>query len=124
MIRKSICGALLAALVSSPAMALGIDDLARVVLGGNSVLKKAEQTCGTSSQLSLRDNATLGGAIEAVRRSLAPDRFTTLENVSRADADSQAQTPAFCTETRKKKKGLLSKVGKAGREILLGGLRI
>jgi hypothetical protein len=124
MVRKFVCATLVAAVVASPALALGVEDLAKVVLGGNSVLKKAETTCGTNGQLTASDNLTLTSALAAVRRTLAPDRYTALETVSRAEADTQAQAGTFCPETKKKKKGLLSKIGKAGRNILLGGLGI
>ena len=115
-------GALVAAVVANPAQALGVEDLAKVVLGGNSVLKKAEQTCGTAGKLSLSDNATLSTALDVVRNKLAPQTFTTLETVAQADATTQSQAPTFCNETKTKKKGLLSKIKKAGRDILLGGI--
>lgn len=120
--KSAIFGALVAVAVAAPAQALGIEDLAKVVLGGNSVLKKAEQNCGNNGQLTLADNATLSMAVDAVRNKLVPERFTALDGVAQAEADTQSQSQTFCTETKTKKKGLLSKIKKAGRNILLGGL--
>ena len=49
------------------------------------------------------------------KRALAPDQFSAIDTVSRANADNQAQSATFCPETKKKKKSILSKIGKAGR---------
>ena len=54
-------------LISTPALAIGVEDLAKVVLNGNSVLKKAETTCGDEAKLSLSDTATLDTAVGAAR---------------------------------------------------------
>lgn len=122
--KSVIFAALVAVSVAAPAQALGVEDLAKVVLGGNSVLKKAEQNCGTKGQLTLTDNATLAMAVDAVRNKLVPERFSVLDGLAQEQASTQAQQPAFCGETKTKKKGLLSKIKKAGRDLLLGGLGI
>jgi hypothetical protein len=102
--------------IAVPASAAGIGDLAKVILGGNSVLKKAETDCGKAATLGPRDNLTLETAVAALRGALAPQEFTALDNASRVEAESQAQSSTFCPET--KKKGILSKVGKAGKKLL------
>ncbi len=110
------------ALIAVPASAIGLGDLAKAVLGGKSVLKKAESKCGKDAALTPNDNLTLDSAVTAVRNVLAPDQFSQLDNTMRADADTQAQSSTFCPETKKKKKSILAKVAKAGKKILSGKL--
>jgi hypothetical protein len=104
--------------LATPVSAIGLGDLAKAVLGGNSVLKKAETKCGTEAKLSAGENQTIDAAIAAVRQAIAPDRFATLDDAARVEADTQSQSETFCPETKKKKKGILSKIGKAGKAIL------
>ncbi len=119
--RKSmILGATALALVTVPASAIGLDDLLKTVLGGKSILKKAETKCGQTATLTRADNNTINLAVSAVKSAVSSDKFMALDQVARADADTQAQDPAFCPETKKKKKGILSKIGKAGKAILGG----
>ena len=47
------------ALLTTPAAALGIGDLAKVVLGNGSVLKKGEEKCGTSLGLTKKDSLAM-----------------------------------------------------------------
>jgi hypothetical protein len=110
------------ALVAVPAAAVGLDDLAKVVLGNKSVLKKAEAKCGAEAKLTASDNGTIDGAVAAVRRAISGEKFNAIDTVARANADTAAESATFCPETKKKKKGLLSKIGKAGKSILKGGL--
>ena len=79
-------------LISTPALAIGVEDLAKVVLNGNSVLKKAETTCGDEAKLSLSDTATLDTAVGAARKALVPERYTILEQVASAGADTEAES--------------------------------
>jgi hypothetical protein len=119
--RKSfILAASALALVAVPASALGLDDLLKTVLGGKSILKKAETKCGKQATLTASENSVLNKAVSAVRAATTPQKFATLDSVARAEADTQAQDETFCPETKKKKKGLLSKIGKAGKAILKG----
>jgi hypothetical protein len=101
-----------------PAQAVGLGDLAKVILGGKSVLKKAEDKCGTKSSLTATERAILDSAVEAARSSLTAAQFESLNNTSRAEAETASTSPEFCKETPKKKKGLLSKIGKAGKKII------
>jgi hypothetical protein len=117
--RKSIIIAASAlAFVAVPASAIGLDDLLKTVLGGKSILKKAESKCGKQATLTKTDNSILDKAVAAVRSATTPQKFATLDSAASADADTQSQEETFCPETKKKKKGILSKIGKAGKAIL------
>jgi hypothetical protein len=105
-------------LVAVPASAIGLDDLIKSVLGGKSILKRAETKCGQEAKLTDADNSTINLAMVAVQKAVSPQKFSALDNVARAEADTQSQTETFCPETKKKKKGILSKIGKAGKAIL------
>jgi hypothetical protein len=119
--RKSILiGASALALIAVPASAIGLDDLLKTVLGGKSILKKAETKCGQTATLTAADNGTINTAVAAVRSAISSQKFAKLDGVARADADTQAQSETFCPETKAKKKGILSKIGKAGKAILKG----
>jgi hypothetical protein len=110
------------AVFAVPAAAVGLGDLAKVVLGGKSVLKKAETKCGTEAKLTASDNLTIDNAVSAVRKALEPKEFSLIDSAMRADADKQAESTTFCPETKKKKKSILSKIGKAGKKLISGKL--
>ncbi len=119
--RKSLLIGGISALVilSAPAAAVGLGDLAKVVLGGKSVLKKADATCSTpAAKLSLKENSIIDAAVEAARKALPQSQFLALESSSNSAATTAAASPTFCPETAKKKKGLLSKIGGAGKKLL------
>jgi antitoxin component of RelBE/YafQ-DinJ toxin-antitoxin module len=124
--RNILIAATACAVVATPATALGIGDLAKVVLGGNSVLKKGEQKCGTSLGLTKDDSLAMTFARSAVEQALPISQFTTLDKAAEADATNAATAPTFCNETKKKKSGLMKSITKAGKSILkqkaLGGL--
>jgi hypothetical protein len=107
-----------AILMAAPALALGLGDLAKVVLGGKSVLKKAETKCGAAGSLSAQDNSTISLAVAAAKKALPEAQFLALNSAAENDATKQAETPAFCPETAKKKKGLIGKIGSAGKKLL------
>jgi antitoxin component of RelBE/YafQ-DinJ toxin-antitoxin module len=114
------------ALIATPAVALGIGDLAKVVLGNSSVLKKGEEKCGTSLGLTKNDSLAMTFARSAVEQSLPISQFLALDKASQVDAATTSATPTFCNETKKKKSGLMKAMTKAGKSILkqkaLGGL--
>lgn len=124
--RKILIAATACGLVVTPAAALGLGDLAKVVLGGNSVLKKGEQKCGTSLGLTKDDSLAMTFARAAVERSLPISQFTALDKSTEAEATSASTAPTFCNETKKKKSGMMKAITKAGKSILkqkaLGGL--
>ncbi len=105
-------------MTTMPAQAIGLGDLAKVILGGKSVLKKAEDKCGSKSSLSMTERAILDSAVEAARSSLTSSQFEALDNSSQTEANTASTSPTFCNEAPKKKKGILSKIGKAGKKIL------
>jgi hypothetical protein len=125
MVRKAKSYKMLAAVslatVAVPAYGLGLGDLAAVVLKGSSVLKKGEQKCGSTLALSSTENLILTEARSAVFKSIPAATFTKLDSDAEASADTSAQSKTFCPETKKKKKGLLSGIKKAGKSILAGG---
>jgi antitoxin component of RelBE/YafQ-DinJ toxin-antitoxin module len=114
------------ALAATPASALGLGDLAKVVLGNSSVLKKGEEKCGTSLGLTKDDSLAMTLARSAVEQSLPLSEFLALDKASQVDATTASATPTFCNETKKKKSGLMKAMSKAGKSILkqkaLGGL--
>jgi antitoxin component of RelBE/YafQ-DinJ toxin-antitoxin module len=114
------------ALIATPAVALGIGDLAKVVLGNSSVLKKGEEKCGTSLGLTKNDSLAMTFARSAVEQSLPISQFLALDKASQVDAATTSAAPTFCNETKKKKSGLMKAMTKAGKSILkqkaLGGL--
>lgn len=119
--RKWATGVIVLSMMAvAPAAAIGLEDLAKVILGGNSVLKKSEEKCGQSGQLTATDKNILDNAVSAVRQSISAERFSSLDQVSRANAEQDAESKEFCPETKKKKKGLLGKIGKAAKGILKG----
>jgi antitoxin component of RelBE/YafQ-DinJ toxin-antitoxin module len=126
LIGRGIGAAALALMITTPAAALGLGDLAKVVLGGNSVLKKGEQKCGSSLGLTKDDSLAMTFARAAVERSLPISQFSALDKSAEADATSAANAPTFCNETKKKKSGMMKAITKAGKSILkqkaFGGL--
>jgi antitoxin component of RelBE/YafQ-DinJ toxin-antitoxin module len=106
------------ALAASPASAVGLEDLAKVVLGGQSVLKKADETCPKSSfSLTKSDQLALTFARAAAEQALPISQVVAIDQASTAEATTDAKNPAFCNETKKKKSGLMSKIKKAGRAL-------
>jgi hypothetical protein len=103
--------------VSSMALALGVGDLAKVVLGNGSVLKKADQKCGTTLGLTSGERGSIESAFAAARSALKANEFSTLSDAATAAADDQAESSTFCNDTKKKKKGLLSKMGGAAKGL-------
>jgi hypothetical protein len=119
--RKSLVlgGVAALAIVSAPAAAVGLGDLAKVVLGGKSVLKKADATCTTpAAKLSLKENSIIDAAVEAARKALPQSQFLALESSSDTAATTASSSPTFCPETARKKKSVLSKIGSAGKKLL------
>lgn len=124
--RTGLAIAAAAIMISTPVQALGIGDLAKVVLGGSSVLKKGEEKCGASLGLTRNDSLAITLARSAVEQALPLSQLTSLDNEAKAEAAASANNPTFCAETKKKKSGLMKSISKAGKSILkkkaLGGL--
>jgi hypothetical protein len=115
-----------AVLLAAPANAAGLGDLAKVVLGGSSVLKKGEAKCGASLGLTQKDDLALTFARSAAEQALPISEFTALDTAAKASADTSATSSTFCSDTKKEKTGIISKVKKAGQDLLrkrlLGGI--
>jgi antitoxin component of RelBE/YafQ-DinJ toxin-antitoxin module len=103
--------------LSSPALAVGLGDLAKVVLGGGSVLKKGKEKCGSSLGLTTKEQLQLAFAQAAAEKALPISEYLALDQTAKAEADVASQSPTFCTETKAKKKGLLAKIGKAAKGL-------
>lgn len=124
--RKLLIAATACAVAATPAVALGVGDLAKVILGNGSVLKKGEEKCGTALGLTKNDSLAMTFARSAAEQSLPISQFLALEKASQVDAATAANDANFCNETKKKKSGLMKAMTKAGKSILkqkaLGGL--
>lgn len=107
-----------ALLLSTPAMAVGLGDLAKVVLGGSSVLKKGQEVCGSAFGLTRQDDMALTLARSAAERALPLSEFMALDTATKAEANTAATSSSFCDTTKKEKTGIVSKVKKAGKDIL------
>lgn len=106
------------ALAATPAMAVGLEDLAKVVLGGQSVLKKADETCPKASfSLTKSDQLALTFARAAAEQALPISQVVAIDQVSTAEAANDSKNPAFCSETKRKKSGLMAKIKRAGRSL-------
>jgi antitoxin component of RelBE/YafQ-DinJ toxin-antitoxin module len=120
-----LAGVAAGAISAVPAQAVGLGDLAKVVLGGGSVLKKGQEKCGSSLGLTQNDSLAIAFARAAAERALPVSQFNILDQAADADAAKQAQATTFCPETKKKKSGLMKAIKKAGKSILtarvLGG---
>lgn len=113
-------GIVLAVALASPAVAVGLGDLAKVVLGGGSVLKKGEEKCGNSLALTKDDSLALTFARAAAERALPISEFTALDRAANSDAEKSSTSSTFCPETKAKKSGIMKAVKKAGKSILMG----
>ncbi len=118
--RKSFsigAAALAAAIIASPAMAAGLGDLAKVILGGGSILKQGQTKCGASLGLTTKESLQLALARAAAQQALPSAEFLSLDGASTAEAATAAQSSTFCDDTKKKKSGLLGKIAKAAKAL-------
>ena len=119
MIRKfTSAGVALVAMMSVPAHALGLGDLAKVVLGNGATVQKAAETCPTKVSLTPQDSLTMQIARAAAERALPSTQFLALDAAAGTQATTQAATPGFCNTTAKKKNGLLDAIKKAGQQLI------
>jgi hypothetical protein len=118
-VSNALIGAALIMALASPAAAVGLGDLAKVVLGNGSVLKKSEATCGSSLALNKDDSLAITFARAAAERALPISQFTALDQAANTDANAAATSSTFCNDTKKKKSGMMKAIKKAGKSILL-----
>ena len=104
-------------MIASPVLAVGLGDLAKVVLGGGSILKKGKEKCGNALGLSTKEQLQLTFARAAAERALPISEYLALDQTTKTEAEVASQSPTFCTETKAKKKGLLSKIAKAAKGL-------
>jgi hypothetical protein len=105
----------LTALATAPVMAIGLDDLAKTILGGNSVLKKSEEKCGDKAKLTKSENSILSSAVSAVRQSISPEQFTAFDQIARANAETESTGSEFCPEPRRRKRACFQRLAKPPR---------
>jgi hypothetical protein len=119
MMRKiGMAAATLLITVSAPSLALGVGDLAKVVLNNGSILTKGQQKCGSALGLSPLDLLQISSARSSVQKLLSGSDFSALDTASNAAADTAAQSPTFCQDTVVKKKGLLGKIANAAKGLV------
>jgi hypothetical protein len=120
MIRKlTVTGVAMATMVSFPAQALGLGDLAKVVLGNGATVQKAAETCPTNKfALTSQDSLTMQIARAAAEKALPQSQFLALDTAASTQATTQAAAPGFCNTTAKKKSGLLDAIKKAGQQLI------
>ena len=106
------------AMTSVPAYALGVGDLAKVVLGNGATVQKAAETCPTKVSLTSQDSLTMMVARQAAEKILPATEFLALDTAATTQATTQAATPGFCNQTAKKKNGLLDAIKRAGQQLI------
>ena len=108
----------LALTVSAPAHALGLGDLAKVVLSNGATVQKAADSCANTVTLAPADLLTLSIARQAAEQALPGAQFLALDTAANSQAATQAQAPGFCTTTAKKKVKLLDAIKRAGQKLV------
>ncbi len=103
--------------MAAPALAVGLGDLAKVILNNGSVLSTGQQKCGSTLGLTSTDQAQMSFARTAAQKAIPLAQFLALDQASNAAAATASQSPTFCNDTQKQKKGLLSKIAKAARGL-------
>ncbi len=106
------------AMISAPAQALGVGDLAKVVLGNGATVQKAAENCPTKVSLTSQDSLTMMIARQAAEKILPATEFLALDTAATTQATTQATTPGFCNQTAKKKNGLLDAIKRAGQQLI------
>jgi hypothetical protein len=118
---KHVSGAVLAAIMimtSVPAQAIGLGDLAKVVLGNGATVQKAADTCPNKVTLAPSETLALSLARQAAENALPSAQFLMLDTAANSQAVTQSQTPGFCNRTAKRKNVLIDAVKKAGQKLI------
>ena len=106
------------AMTSVPAQALGVGDLAKVVLGNGATVQKAAETCPKKVSLTSQDSLTMMIARQAAEKILPATEFLALDTAATTQATTQSATPGFCNQTARKKNGLLEAIKRAGQQLI------
>jgi hypothetical protein len=118
MIMKLGSAMLAGLLVSTPAYALGLGDLAKVVLGNGATVQKAADTCPNKVTLAPAETLALSLARQAAQNALPSEQFLMLDTTANSQAVTASQAPGFCTQTAKRKNVLIDAVKKAGQRLI------
>jgi hypothetical protein len=116
--KKLLAFTVITALSASSAQAIGLGDLAKVVLGNGATVQKAAETCPTKVSLTSQDSLTMQIARAAAEQALPASQFLALDTAANTQATTQAAAPGFCNTTAKKKNGLLDAIKKAGQKLV------
>ncbi len=107
-----------AIMISVPAYALGLGDLAKIVLGNGATVQKAADTCADKVTLAPAETLALSIARQAAQSALPPEQFLTLDTSANSQAVTKSQAPGFCKDTAKRKNVLIDAVKKAGQRLI------
>ncbi len=114
-------GAALAAtlvMTTVPAQALGLGDLAKVVLGNGATVQKAADTCPNKVTLAPEESLALSMARQAAQSALPGAQFLSLDTAANSQAVTQSQAPGFCARTARRKNILIDAVKRAGQKLI------
>lgn len=99
-------------------MAIGLGDLAKVVLGNGAVLQKGSDTCPNKLTLGIEEMLALSLARQAAQNALPGEQFIKLDTAANNQAVVASQDRRFCDKTAKRKKVLLDAVKRAGERLV------
>ncbi len=105
-------------MMTTPAYALGLGDLAKVVLGNGATVQKAADTCPNKVTLAPAETLALSLARQAAQNALPGEQFLMLDTAANSQAVTASQAPGFCTQTAKRKSVLIDAVKKAGQRLI------
>lgn len=106
------------AITAGPAYAMGLGDLAKVVLGNGSTVQKAADTCGDKVTLAPEETLALSIARQAAQSALPSEQFLTLDTAANSQAVSRSQARGFCNKTARRKNILIDAIKKAGQKLV------
>jgi hypothetical protein len=95
----------------------GLGGLAKTILGGGAVLQRGADTCPNGLTLSGEEQIALSLARQAAQSALPGTEFLTLDATANSNAVSASQKPGFCTQTSKKKDGMMKAIRDAARRL-------
>ena len=99
----------------------GLFKVAKIVLQGRSILGKGQAKCGSQLALAPQENLLVQLASAAVKSKLPIAQYTALDTSAEKSATTAAASPTFCKDTVAKKPGILGQIGKAAKDLGVGG---
>ena len=115
---KLIGTAIALALAVTPAQAIGLSDLARIILGNGATVQKAADACPNKVTLAPEESLALSVARQAAESALPSMQFMALDTAATSQAVTQSKAPGFCNKTAKRKNVLIDAVKKAGQKLI------